>query len=69
MPIRGYLYVLIDTINVDNVSGLIKGQLSIGMAAKTYTENRKSGSQFNEVFLMEVPEDLTTKLDLVCING
>lgn len=42
--------------------------ISLGEIAKVNTQSKKSGSAWNEVFMIEVPSD-PTRLTIVCNSG
>lgn len=55
--IRGYLYVVVESITIPTAQKPVACFLSLGLIAKCNTSPKPSGSKLNEVFLIEVPQD------------
>jgi len=64
--IIGYLHVLVQTMTVKKENaGPVKANISLGEIAKVETQSKKSGEQWNDVFLIEVPQN-PSRLAVVC---
>ena len=62
LKIKGYLYLLVESFEIPSVEKDINCSISLGENAKCETKSHKSGNTINEVFLVEVPEEDTTRL-------
>lgn len=54
---KGYLYILVEKMTVPSLEAPVSCHISLGQIAKCHTNPAPSGSNINEVFLIEVPED------------
>lgn len=66
--IIGYVHLLIQTISVKDEEKEINANISLGETAKVDTSVKKSGDTWNEVFLIEVPQD-PPRLTIICKSG
>ena len=66
--IIGYAHILIQSISGKDPESQIKANISLGEIAKVDTSIKKSGETWNEVFLIEVPQD-PARLTIVCKSG
>jgi hypothetical protein len=57
--IKGYLYILIDSINIPTAKLNLSCHLSLGLVAKCHTTPKPAGTKISEVFLIEVPTEPT----------
>lgn len=55
--IKGYLYLVVESINIPTAQKDVSCHLSLGLVAKCNTVPRPSGTKINEVFLIEVPHE------------
>lgn len=66
--IIGYVHLLIQSISLKDQEKEISANISLGETAKVDTSIKQSGSTWNEVFLIEVPQD-PPRLTIVCKSG
>jgi hypothetical protein len=55
--IIGYIYIIIETIKINESTNPIYAQISIGELSKVNSNAHQSDKAFNETFLIEVPKD------------
>ena len=68
MEVVGYLHVFIEKVEAKKATEPIHLKLTLGEVAKVDSTPKPSGSVFNEVFLIEVPND-PSRFILNCHEG
>lgn len=66
IEIMGYMHIIIESITVENVTEPIFANIAVGDLTKVDTAEKVSGSAFNEIFLLEIPENPPRLAITVC---